>query len=230
MRIPPWLAGTAVVAVGLLFAGVAWGDELVEMLPEGLWGKKPLSGKKLDWLRNLVAQTKSVLIAAGMPPSVAYGQAAIETGWGSAGLNNPWGQRGKGDAGSDSITTTECFEAGQPCTKLTGQTFAKFSSPTAASLGYIKFLSGKSYMDGWAFRSTDSGRWLLWLWGMGYATANHYATAVVDASRKIAVSLDDASLAIDWSDAHADIAKALSQVNAGKDRRALARKLLLEAA
>lgn len=225
-RPPPWIIAVSLAAVGLLVAGAAWGDELVDMLPEDLWGKKALSGAKLAWLRSLAADSRGVLAAASMPAAVAFGQAAVETGWGSAGRNNPWGQRGRGDAGSDLITTTECFKAGADCTNLTGQQFAKYSSQTAAALGYIKFLSGPSYKEGWPYRNADPGRWLLWLWGMGYATANHYASSVVDASRKVAVSLNDASLAINWTDAHQAIADQLSSADAGSQRRALTRKLL----
>ena len=224
-RPPPWLIGLSITAAGLLVAGLAWSDEVSAMLPAGMWGKKPLNDKQTTWLRGLIADALGTITSAGLPANVAFAQAAIETGWGSAGRNNPWGQRGKGDAGSQQYTTTECFTAGS-CEVLHDQTFAKYSTQTAAAQGYTRFLAGKSYRPGKAFLPADPGRWLLWLWAMGYGTANHYAGAVVDASRKIAVTLGDASYAIDWTDAHKAIADQLSEENAGSARRAKARELL----
>ncbi len=226
MRLPsPTLLAIGLTAAGLLIAGLAWSDEVRAMLPADRWGKKPLNAKQTEWLRGLIADATGIIAAGGLPTNVAIAQAAIETGWGSAGRNNPWGQRGKGDAGSQQYTTTECFKA-DSCTVLHDQTFAKYSSQAAAAQGYVRFLAGKSYIPGKAFLPQDPGRWLLWLWAMGYGTANHYAVTVVDVSRKIAVTLDDASYAIDWSDAHKAIADQLSQADAGSARRAKARELL----
>lgn len=225
-RPPPWVIAMLVAGGGLLLASFAFADEVKAMFPADFWNKKPLTGAKETWLREFIAATTFDLVAGGMPRSVAFGQAAVETGWGGAGRNNPWGKRGLGDAGSELINTTECLEAGKPCVKQTGQQFAKFSSPAAAARGYVAFLSGKNYKQGWHLLG-DPGRWLLWLWGMGYATANGYASAVVDASRKIAVTMGDPSLAVEpWTPAHQAIAKQLSAVNAGTQRRELTRKLL----
>lgn len=226
-RPPPWVIALALVTVGILAATWAFAQESPMPLPADNWGKKPLTGSKAEWLRQFISDTRPTLGPSGFPVAVAFAQAAIETGWGVAGRNNPWGKRGVGDAGSDLINTTECFEAGKPCVKQTGQQFAKFSSPAAAAQGYIKFLSGNMYKQGWGFRDKDPGRWVLWLWGMGYGTANHYAVTVVDVSRKIAVTMQDARYAIEpWTAEHKSIAAQLSAVNAGKQRRDLTHKLL----
>lgn len=226
---PVWAAGLGVVALGLAAASAAWaaeGDHV--QLPADKWGKTPLSGTKLTWVQGIVGQASGVLQAGEMPLSVAFGQAAVETGWGGSMRDNPWGKRGAGDKGSQLITTTECYEANKDCVKLTGQKFASYSGEAAAALGLVSFLSGPNYRKGWAWRSADPGRWLIWLWAMGYATANHYPSAVVDASRKIAVSLNDARLAVaPWTAEHSELASKLGAVNAGSSRRALANKLML---
>lgn len=226
MRLPPLAVGLGIGAVGLLLAGLAWSDEVRAMLPADLWGKKPLNAKQTAWLQGLISETEPTIVAGGLPKSVSFGQSAVETGWGSAGRNNPWGKRGKGDAGSQQYTTTECLTAAS-CEVLKDQEFAKYSNQLAAAQGYVNFLAGKSYIPGKVFLPADPGRWLLWLWAMGYATDNHYATKVLDTSRKIAVTLNDASYAIEpWTAEHKAIADQLSQVNAGKQRRDLAKQLL----
>lgn len=217
----PWVLALVAATLVLVIAVSASADELPDLAS---FNKKPLTGAKLVWLQGLVEQARANIRDGDSPESVAYGQAAVETGWGSAGRNNPWGKRGSGDAGSALITTHEVI--GLQEVEQKNQQFAVFSSPAAAAKGYVDFLNGKSYQPAHHLRSSDPGAWLLWLWAMGYATATHYPAAVVDASRKIAVSLNDARLAVPWTARHADIASRLAQVAAGKPRRTLAASLL----
>lgn len=227
---PPWLLAAVAVGVGLLIVGVAYADEIEEaMLPADLWNKKPLTGSKLAWAQRLRDEAGPVFQAGGYPRSVAFAQAAVESGWGTSMPSNPWGLRGVGDAGSNLITTKECYGgAGAECVTLTGQQFRKFSSLTAAASGYLSWMANnvkQPQARGWWL--TDPGRWLLYAWGARtYATANSYAATVVDASRKLAVSLNDGAIAIPWSDWHASVAKQIGAAPAGSQRRALTLQLL----
>jgi flagellum-specific peptidoglycan hydrolase FlgJ len=180
---------------------------------------------KAVWLSKLNAEARDVLECARIPPNVAFAQAALESGFGARMATNPWGVRGAGDAGSQFITTQEYFEVGK-ATTLSNQKFAKYTSLGAAAKGYVSFCNGKSYRPGHAFIEVDPGRWLLWLWGMGYATAPDYARSVQNVSIRVALQLDDAALAIPWSAWHDDVAQALSKVKAGSARRNLTAKLL----
>lgn len=216
-----WLLLVGGVAIVLAVLAMLLIPAVASAMPANKWGKKPLTGSKLAWLQNLADRTRPVFEAQGFPASVALAQSAVETGYGhdkhgnpsQSGKSNPWGKRGSGDVGSDFITTTE-FLHGEKVT-LTNQQFARFSSLEAAARGYIAFVSGPSYKKFWALRS-DPGYWLLAVWGMGYATGRTYGQSVVDASRKIAVSLDDASLAIPWDSVKANIA---AQFTAEIDRK-----------
>jgi len=185
----------------------------------------PDTSPKVVWLARLNAEARDILECARIPPNVGFAQAALESGFGSRMATNPWGVRGAGDAGSQFISTTEYFEAGT-ATALSNQKFAKYTSLGAAAKGYVAFCNGKSYRPGHAFVEVDPGRWLLWLWGMGYATAPNYAVTVQDVSIRVALQLDDAALAIPWSAWHEDVAHKLSKVAAGAVRRNLTAKLL----
>lgn len=195
--------------------------------PENRWGMKAKTGGAADYLRDLTTEGADLIAAAGFPPSVALAQAMVETGWGSSMRANPFGQRGAGDAGSVSITTTECYgAAGEACETQTGQDFARFSSLAAACRAYARFVDGPMYRGGHKYRRSDPGRWLLWLWGMGYATGPNYPSAVVDASRRVGLTLEDLRLVIPWDDSHRAILDELQQHAAGKARRSATRALL----
>lgn len=225
MRVSPKMLAAIAVGFGLLLAGIAQAADLVDLPDLAGFGKTPLRGDKLAWVQKIVGEASDTLRQGNTPRSVAFGQAAVETGWGTSGAADPWGERGAGDAGSDLITTHEVID-GQSV-KMTGQKFAHYSSLDAAAKGYIAFLDGKSYRPGHPWRQSDPGRWLLWLWAMGYATATHYPSSVVDASRKIAVTLNDPTLAVHpWTAQHEALASQLADVAAGSGRRKLAGQLL----
>lgn len=185
----------------------------------------PDSSAKRQWVLHLAQVAGPVIAKRGFPLSVAFAQAAGESGWGTRMPDNPWGLRGIGDAGSNVITTKEEFDPGKVVTQ-TGQKFAKFSSLAAAASGYCDFLSGKSYKAGWDLRDADDGLWLLWLWGMGYATASTYPPFIVAVANRVAVELDNPEYTIAWDSTKASIAAKLSKVKAGPERRELTKKLL----
>lgn len=196
--------------------------------PADWWGLKPLpeGSKKRAWLEDLVQRVRPIADAYGMPLSVAVAQAALETGWGGKGASNPWGLRGIGDVGSSLITTHEVRDPSKGKVKLTGQKFAKFSSLEAAAEGYMRFLQGPRYQEGAQWISADDGRWLLWVWGAGYATSTRYGQTAASISRKVAATLQDPDLAVTWSDEHQAIADALSGAKPGSQRHNLTRELL----
>lgn len=219
------LAGAGLLA--LLRAGASWAYAHPLVWPAGTWGMKAKQGTSAAYLRDLWTEGGEVIAAAGFPPSVAMAQAMVETGWGSSMRANPFGIRGKGDAGSVAITTRECLgAAGDGCEVQIGQTFGQWSSLANACAAYVAFCSGPMYRDGHKYRRTDPGRWLLWLWGMGYATAPNYPSTVVDTSRRVGLTLNDLRLVIPWDDGHRALAQQLKQYDAGADRRAATRTLL----
>lgn len=188
-------------------------------------GWKPkLSQAKRDWVTKLVAETEDTLAAGNMPLNVAFGMACSETGYGQAGAANPWGMRGAGDAGSDYITTHEQLD--HVVVKQHNQKFAKFSSLAAAAKGYVSFVSGPRYRKGWAYRDTDHGKWLLWVWGQGYGTADNYPPVVVDASRNVAKVLGRPELIVQWTDEHRALKNAIAAAPAGPKRWAKTQELL----
>ena len=186
--------------------------------------KPKLSQEKREWVHKLVTETEDTLAGANMPLSVAFGMACAETGYGQAGAANPWGMRGAGDAGSDYITTHE--QLNHVVVKQHNQKFAKFSSLAAAARGYASFVSGPRYKKGWAYRDTDHGKWLLWVWGQGYGTADNYPPVVVDASRNVAKVLDRPELIVQWTDEHRALKDAIADAPAGPKRWAKTQELL----
>lgn len=189
------------------------------------WSRWPDTSEKQQWLVKLAA-TRDTLECGGCPGNVAFAQAATESGYGQKMASNPWGVRGAGDAGSNYITTKEEFDPGD-VKVLKDQKFAKYSSIKAAAAGYVRFTDGKSYRTGRAaYAVDDPAAWLLWLWGMGYATSSSYPATVVAVSRRVALQLDDPSLVIVWAPIHVEIASELSKLAPGKARRARTATLL----
>lgn len=136
----------------------------------------PLTTKQLAWLRSVKALADRVCPEFGVPPQVAVAQAVLETGWGkSRPGNNLFGVRGKGDAGSTSITTTEVIN-GQRVV-LHGQGFAAYSSEEASCRAYCELLSTARYVGARAYLP-DLARYVTHVWGSGYATALKYVETV----------------------------------------------------
>ena len=225
-----WAIAIGVVLAGGLLVSLP-ASAATKPVPTGGAGKKK-KGSGLDntiggendwaWIQQMIADTRSSIETSGFPASVAFGQLAVETAYGTAGRGVPWGVKGTGDAGTVKSSTKEDFNLQRVTIE---DNFAKYSSHAAAAKGYTDFLTGKRYKQGWHLRN-DPAKWLLWLWGQGYASATNYGPAVVDASRHVANVTGDKSLEIVWTDEHRAISAQLSKVPFGTERRAVVTKLL----
>lgn len=222
-RIPQWAVKNWPILLGI---AVLWfASDAVAHTSRAATKKKlptlkpwPETSLKRQWLLPFAAIAVPILHNRGFPASVALGMAATESGYGSAMPDNPWGVRGKGDAGTNTITTQEDFGAGK--VTLPDQKFAKYSTVEAATNAYCDFLSGTRYRNGWSLRDgADDGLWLLWLWGMGYASGSGYAQTASGASRRIAVELDDPEFVVTWDANKAAMAKKIGAKVFGKARR-----------
>lgn len=189
-------------------------------------GKKAKGGnvdaQGMQWLRKVYDETHAIIDTSGMPVAVAYGQLALETGYGKAGRGAPWGVKGKGDAGSSTATTHENIDHAKVVIR---DDFAKYTSLQAAARGYCDFLSGKRYREGWDLRDRPE-RWALWVWGIGYASADYYIRPLRDCSRHMAELVGRDSLRLNFTAEELAIADKLSKQPAGPKRWALCRKLL----
>lgn len=180
--------------------------------------KKSLGKKKdagLDWLAGVYADTIGIIGPSGMPASVAYAQLTLETAYGTAGRGLPWGVKGKGDLGSQSVVTHEVFDHNP--TKIVDN-FARYSSVQKAAEGYVQFLNGKRYREGWSLRARPEA-WAIWVWAVGYATADNYVGVLRDTSRHFADRIGNDSLRLNFTAQELDLAKQLGRLPAGDRRR-----------
>lgn len=169
----------------------------------------------LAWLATVHRDTIGVIGPSGMPPAVAYAQLTLETAYGTAGRGLPWGVKGKGDLGSQSVVTHEVFDHNP--TKIVDQ-FARYSSVAKAAEGYVNFLGGKRYREGWSLRARPES-WAIWVWGVGYATADSYIVALRDTSRHFADWMGDQSLRLNFTADELAFARELARLPAGDRRR-----------
>lgn len=173
-----------------------------------------LTQKQLAWLKNLEATATPMLIDQNLAPfiGICLAQAALESGYGAAMPDNPFGKRGVGDAGSNYITTQESSGEGDGSTDvLTDQKFAKYSSLAAAVQGWINWCTSQRNGYGFATFAPDPEWALIWIWGAcTYATADNYVGKIVSVSHTVSKNLGLPSARLDLTDEQIALVKQLS--------------------
>lgn len=197
MRISPWMVAAG-VGILVLLTGRKAAAQVADLIEELKMDKQG------QWAKWFVGLAQPICERYGLPVQICVAQAVIESGWGkSAPGGNFFGIKGKGPAGSTTVTTTEEFEPGTT-TKIK-DSFAAYSSAEQSIEGWCKFVSAERYIPpagaGIASR-------MLWIWARGYATASKYPQGIEGVAASIAKRIGP-NFAIKMDAAQTKLAKEL---------------------
>jgi len=160
--------------------------------------KKPAE-REFNFLNTVLAIAKDVARDNQIPLSVMLGQTSLETGFGkSIPANNYFGIKGKGTLGSSFLSTQEEGEPGN--VEVTKQFFAANEKMQDSFEQYARLITGDSRYEHSETYRNDPGKFLIYVWGKGYATSSNYPKAVSDVSKEVARVLGDSSLEIKFNE------------------------------
>lgn len=136
-----------------------------------------------EFVQSVWSSAVSVANRIGVSPDLVVTVAGLESNWGkSATSYNYFGIKGRGDAGSNVLLTTEYI--GNRAVKLP-QTFAAYSSPASAFEAFGNFLTkNKRYAD--VISANDLSGEIAALGKSGYATDPNYAAKLTAAAKTVA--------------------------------------------
>ena len=134
---------------------------------------KNIGVKKKAWLDSFMATAKNICDWYGVPYQMCVTQAALESGWGEkAPKFNHFGIKGEGSAGFSSATGKE-FIGGQYVAKV--MKFAAYKSLEDAIQAYCNAMKNNpKFQYATAHFSNNLNKFIIWIWGKGYATAPDY--------------------------------------------------------
>jgi flagellum-specific peptidoglycan hydrolase FlgJ len=134
---------------------------------------KNIGVKKKSWLDSFMATAKVICKKNGVPYQMCVTQAALESGWGEkAPKFNHFGIKGEGSAGFSSATGKE-FVGGQYVSKV--MKFAAYSSLEDAIQSYCNAMKDNpKFKYATENFSNDLNKFIIWIWGKGYATSPDY--------------------------------------------------------
>ena len=204
MRINPWVVGAVGGAMVLLFSARKAVAQGVSMAFDIIAGR---ADKQAKWAKEFATIAAPIVAKYKLPLQICVAQAATESGWGAAAPGgNYFGIKGKGPAGSTTVTTQEEFTPGTRTTIK--DSFAAYGSTAQSIDGWCRFVTASRYVPP---EGSNVGARLLWIWAAGYATASNYATFVSSVANSVAWRLGP-EFAINLSPAQKQLAATLSQM------------------
>lgn len=153
----------------------------------GLSGTNPSADKKMngsnaDFVSAMLPHAIEASKATGVDPRIILAQSAIETGFGrSAPGNNYFGIKSHGEAGGNTMATTEVVD-GQPV--RVNDSFRAFPSMAASAAGYADFLNKNPRYAGLKSAQGLEAQAAA-LQASGYATDPHYGGKVLSIARRL---------------------------------------------
>ena len=133
-----------------------------------------------EFKRTIEKGCKSLWKTYGILPSVAFAQAALESGWGTSGLathyNNLFGIKGSYLGNSVQLPTTEFYDGRTPVGIVDG--FRVYPNWNTSILDYGNFLNVNSRYAN-ALRVEDYPTQITLIWKDGYATDPNYVGKII---------------------------------------------------
>lgn len=171
--------------------------------------------EKTTFLQNAYPIAKEMEQKYGVPAIVTLSMASLESGYGKSSIGpakNFFGMKGEGPEGSFSAETMEEYTSGEKTKIKDG--FRMYSSMKDSFEDYAKTLSTSSRYS-YAARKyfNDPAKFILYIWGNGYATDSEYFFSLVGVSSTIARILGEPSLRINPTPEDMALAKKLSKLD-----------------
>lgn len=186
---------------------------------------KNIGERKKKWLDEFSAVAKEICAKNNVPYQMCVTQAALESGWGAAAPKfNHFGIKGEGSAGSIMLTGKEFVGGKYVPMKMK---FAAYKTLADAIQGYCNAVkSNAKFKYANENFSGDLAKYIMWIWGNGYATDPNYVNTFFGVMSVIyrATGNEDFNLHLSKSDLQM-LAK-LKTKKAGSQRTALTESLL----
>jgi len=177
----------------------------------------------LDWIEKYGDITKRICEEEGIPYQICWAQAILESGSGTNVLarnNNLWGIKYRSKYHSRFVRkwTWEYLKKGK--VKVFSK-FAAWDTLEEGTRGYCQFLKRKRYLhDNLQKISSDPLKYLIWIWGRGYATARGYVPAWVKRMQKIYTATGNEDFNVDYC-AHLQVAVEILREKTSTERKHL---------
>jgi hypothetical protein len=150
-------------------------------------------------LHELREIAEPVCVAAGVPWSVCVAQAWAESGLGRSHLartaNNFHGIKYRKRIHQTYVWHVSPERGRDGTTAKHRMRFASFPSPEAGIAAWCVRVTGRRYGDSALF-ADDPTRFMAYLWGRGWATADHYVEAFAGRLRRLGEVMGDPALAL----------------------------------
>lgn len=156
------------------------------------------SPRLLQELQQLRAIAEPVCAAAGVPWAVCVAQAWAESGLGRSDLakraNNFHGIKYRKGQHTRFVMHVSPERTRKGVTTRQRMRFAAFDTPEDGIRAWVKKVTGRRYRRSSDYED-DPVRFVAYLWGKGWATANHYVAAFAAKLRKLGDAIGDKALA-----------------------------------
>lgn len=180
---------------------------------------KNLGDDKKELIEEVESAVKAVSGSYGIPEGVIFGQWALESSYGRKDIGgyNYFGIKGSGPAGSTSARTNEEYQSGR-VSRETAK-FKKFNNPKECFEEYGGMLSSKDRYKyaTQAFRN-DPAKFIIWIWGRGYATDSQYPISIARTAKSIGLTIGRNDIGWDYTPEELDLIQRMAKLDAGKER------------
>jgi len=171
-----------------------------EQVPEQKISNRQKPDEKQDWLKSVFDISTTVSSKYGIPKSIILSQGSLESGYGKSDLGafNFFGMKGSGSAGSISANTSEEYRPGAITQENAG--FQAFKSIEDSFNSYGAMINNNPRYSLATERYSDQpGKFIIYIWGKGYATDSNYPRKISQTSKVVSEKLSDSSLAFSFS-------------------------------
>lgn len=155
---------------------------------------------KTDWLKSISSISDSVSKKYGIPKQILLAQSSLESGFGKSdlGVFNFFGIKDFSGKNSTTKSTTEEYSPGVITKEQSS--FKAFESLEDSFESYGSLiknnnrysLATKKYYD-------QPGKFIIYIWGKGYATDSNYPQKISEVSKTVASKLSDPSLSFSFT-------------------------------
>ena len=182
------------------------------------------SGKNLgDDKKALIKEVESVVAKTSesynIPQGVIFGQWALESSYGRKDIGgyNYFGIKGSGSAGSTSARTNEEYQSGRVSRETAS--FAKYKDMQDGFNAYGQMISSsKRYKYATEVFKNDPAKFIIWIWGRGYATDSQYPISIARTAKSIGLTIGRSDIGWDYTPEELNLIDRMTKLDAGKER------------
>lgn len=183
-----------------------------EVKPQNKYDR--VESEKTDWLRSISSVSDSVSKKYGIPKSILLAQSSLESGFGKSdlGVFNFFGIKDFSGKGSAIRSTTEEYSPGVVTNEQSS--FKAFESLEDSFESYGSLIKNNNRYSLATKRYYDQpSKFIIYVWGKGYATDSNYPQKISEVSKTVASKLSDPSLSFSFTSDEQSIISTLATLS-----------------